>query len=82
MVYTISNEDTAKLFLDGKLEKKMFLGGNFSNWNDTYSFGIANEFIDSKPWLGTFYLTAIYNRALTDNEINHNYYLNIEGLKK
>ncbi|MBK8944251.1 MAG: T9SS type A sorting domain-containing protein [Ignavibacteriae bacterium] len=72
-LYTFSDNDTAKMYINGVLQKEMHLSGVFNNWDSTYLFGIANEFNDSKPWLGTYYLIAIYNRALNENEIQHNF---------
>lgn len=79
-VCTHSIDDTTKIFINGKLEKKVFLNGTFDNWDSTFVLAIANELIDNKPWLGTYYLTAIYDRALTTSEIEHNYLLKIEEL--
>jgi hypothetical protein len=79
LVYTHSADDTTKFFINGELENKMFLGGTFNNWDSTFALGIANEFIENKPWFGTYYLTAIYSRALTNNEIYHNYERGVEG---
>ncbi|MBK7105276.1 MAG: T9SS type A sorting domain-containing protein [Ignavibacteriae bacterium] len=79
IVYTLSSEDTAKLYLNGVLEKTMHLNGTFDNWDANYSFGIANEFNDDKPWFGTYYLTAIYDRSLTNDEILHNYSIGVSN---
>lgn len=57
----------------------MHLNGTFDNWDANYSFGIANEFNDDKPWFGTYYLTAIYDRSLTNDEILHNYSIGVSN---
>ncbi|MDX1701545.1 MAG: LamG-like jellyroll fold domain-containing protein, partial [Melioribacteraceae bacterium] len=82
IVYNYSDNDTARLFINGELITQRHIAGTFSNWDTTYSFGIANEFIDNKPWRGTFYLAAVYNRALSSAEIKHNFSQSIPSLKE
>ncbi len=48
-------------------------GATFSNWDNSYIFGLANEIQATRTWLGEIYLVAIYNRALTAAEISTNY---------
>lgn len=80
VVYTLSMDDTAKIYLNGVLDSKMYLEGTFENWDSTYLFGVGNEFVDNKPWLGSFYYLGIFDRELSKNEIQHNYLLGIDGI--
>jgi glycopeptide antibiotics resistance protein len=48
---------------------------DFHNWNRNYTFQLANEASFDRPWLGTIYLAAIYDRALTPEEIARHYQL-------
>jgi glycopeptide antibiotics resistance protein len=41
----------------------------FSSWNSFFSFQIGNEATLDRPWLGKIHFVAIYNRALTADEI-------------
>ncbi len=45
----------------------------YDNWDDTYEFGLGNEINDERPWLGEFFLVAIYNQWLTPEEIAQNF---------
>jgi hypothetical protein len=63
------------LFLVQLLSKPLIsetVGGDFSNWTD-YRLTLANELNQNHPWLGELYLVAIYNRALTTDEVSQNY---------
>ena len=42
-------------------------------WNRNDRLAMANEIIGGRPWLGRLYLTAIYNRALSADEVSRNY---------
>ena len=80
IVYTLSKNDTAKIYLNGVLENKTYIENSFDNWDSTYFFGIGNEFVDNKPWLGALYFCGIFDRELSKNEIQHNYLLGIDGI--
>jgi len=47
--------------------------GTYSNWDVTDNFNIGNEGSSNRPWSGTIYLVAVYNRALTEAEIQQNF---------
>jgi len=49
------------------------ISGDFSNWDDTMHFALGNEFEEDRTWLGEYHLIAIYNRALSQAEVNQNY---------
>ena len=34
---------------------------------------LANELTEDRPWLGEFYLVAIYDRALSQDEVSRNF---------
>ena len=40
---------------------------------DEYLFYLGNEGTTDRPWLGEYHLVAIYNRALSDQEILQNF---------
>lgn len=67
-------------FVDGDV------GGNFTDpgdghdgWDDTYTFVMANEDGVSRPFLGDYHLVAIYNRALSREEIGANFQAGAEA---
>lgn len=82
LVFTFDNNDTVKLFINGNLISKTKIEGDFSNWNSEYKFAIANELNEDLPWLGSYFLLSIYNRALSGTEIYHNYTLGVDNINK
>ncbi len=75
VLYTRDASGQNQLFIDGNLTAKGSTSGNFSNWGN-YALGLGNEphpELGDRPWLGTLHLVAIYDHALTENEIALNY---------
>ncbi|HPF13095.1 MAG: LamG domain-containing protein [Planctomycetes bacterium] len=72
VVYTRRLDGQARLFVDGQVASDTQLAGDLSNWDPSYPLVLANEFGASRPWLGEFYLVALYDRALTAAEVNQN----------
>lgn len=72
IVYT-RTPSTAKLYVDGSEVASETISGNFSNWDSSYLFGLANEFTMNRTWLGELHLIAIYNRDLSATEVTQNF---------
>ena len=72
VVYTRRADGQARLFVDGQIVSETQLGGDMSNWDPSYRFALANEVGANRPWLGEFYLVAMYDRALSATEIEQN----------
>ena len=79
IVYTRYITGEARLFVNGKKVAETPVGGDASNWDSSMRLGLANEFSGDRPWLGTFYLVAIYSRDLTAKEIHHNFLVGSDG---
>ena len=64
------------MYINGSEISSDSLPGDFSDWfgGADKKFGIASSYT-GRNWLGVFYYTGIYNRALSSAEINHNYSL-------
>ena len=45
----------------------------FANWDPDFTFQLGNEGTLDRPWRGTFYLVALYEHALTAEEVRMNY---------
>jgi hypothetical protein len=73
VLYTFNSEGIAKIYVNGAEASSRTIGGNLSNWNGSYFFGLANEMTKDRPWLGELYLVAVYDRALDPQEINQNF---------
>ncbi|MEM9775970.1 MAG: PQQ-dependent sugar dehydrogenase, partial [Chloroflexota bacterium] len=72
VVLTIDGSGSAKILIDGVQAAESNIGGNLSNWDDSYYLILGNERSNDRPWLGTFALVAIYCEALTQSEIQSN----------
>jgi hypothetical protein len=73
VVYTRDDAGTATLYIDGAKRASMAVSGSFSNWGDSFRLALGNEITNNRPWLGEFHLLAIYNRAITSEEVIQNY---------
>jgi len=82
VVYTKNSDGLSKFYINGNEDNSFTLTGNFSAWDSTFSFGLGNEFNTDRNWRGTYYLTAIYNRALSSNEVLHNFSVKFHGFPK
>ncbi|MEM9161687.1 MAG: LamG domain-containing protein, partial [Cyanobacteria bacterium P01_F01_bin.4] len=78
VVYTRDAQGVAQLYLDGQAVAKTTVKGDFSNWDDSFHLALANELApgpvdqqpkNSRPWFGKYYRVALYNRALTADEV-------------
>jgi len=72
-VFTRAADGTIKTYRDGALVLTESKGGDLSNWDDGYSIILGNGAGGPLYWEGTYYLTAIYSRALTGTEVLQNY---------
>ncbi len=48
-------------------------GGNLSSWDDTFAFVLGSEAGGENSWSGKLRLVAIYNRALSQQQIDQNF---------
>jgi hypothetical protein len=48
-------------------------GGTLADWDDTFAFVLGNEVSGDRQFQGVFRLVAVYNRALTDQQIQTNF---------
>ncbi len=75
LVYTWSAESQiARLYQDGKqVAEKNDVSVDFSSWSTDCKLALGNEFEGGeRAWLGDIQLVAIYNSALTRQEIEQN----------
>jgi len=73
LVYTRDAVGNAKLYVNNVEWASGIASGDLSNWDNGYAFALANELTGNRPWLGTFYLVAIFNRALSQAEVEQNF---------
>jgi hypothetical protein len=48
-------------------------GGTISDWDDTFAFVLGNEVSGDRQFQGVFRLVAVYNRVLTEPQIQTNF---------
>ena len=73
VVYTRDASGQEKWYIDGTVVDSDHRSGNFTNWDQSYFFALGNELTMNRKWNGTFYLAAVYAKALNPNEVALNY---------
>jgi hypothetical protein len=73
VLYTFQTTGEAVIYINGEPVASKLVGGDLSNWNEEYRMALANEMIGSRGWLGKFHLVAIYDRALSSDEVVQNF---------
>ena len=73
VIYTRSSDGNASLYIDSQLVSTETIGGDFSNWDDSYRLGLGDEFSGGRSWLGSFDQFAVYNQAFDVSEVQQNY---------
>ena len=61
------------LYINGSKVAEGFRPGSLNTWKDNYYIRLGNEADQIHSWKGTFYVVAIYDRALNYREISNNY---------
>jgi len=59
--------------IDGKQVANKNVPGSTANWDASFRLALGNELSGDRPWLGTYFLVAIYDRELTPAEIVANF---------
>jgi hypothetical protein len=72
VVYSRDASGIRKIYINGDLDASGVVTGNLSNWED-YFLLLGNEATENRPWLGELYLVAIFDHALNNEQINHNF---------
>ncbi len=73
LVITHHKDGRTRIFLDKFVVAETIIPGDFSTWNPRFPLVLANEASGDNPWLGTIYLLAVYERALSLDEVKQNF---------
>jgi len=73
VVFTHSMDGNEALYLNGDKVYEGTAEGSFDNWSNDFEFLLANELTGERPWSGVYYLVAVYNSALNEEEVEINY---------
>jgi len=80
VVYTRDPSGSVTIYLDSGLARSGFTGGTCANWDAGYPLALGNELSEDRPWLGVYFLVAVYDRALSSAEIAQNFAAGSPGL--
>ncbi len=69
IVCTRRADGTRTIYVNGAVATSDISTGTFTPWNDAFYLALANEFVAPRAWLGSYHLVAVYNRALTSEEV-------------
>ena len=64
---------TRKTCIDGSEDVSGSISGDFSTWNSSYKFALANELTNNRDWLGELHLVAVYDRDLSSSDVRQNF---------
>ena len=73
VVFTHQQNGASRVFLDGSQAASTSIQGDLSNWDAAYKLALANELTGARPWLGEFHRVALYDCALTADEVGESF---------
>lgn len=75
VVLTYDPVNGRRLYVNGNFTGDMDAekGGTVGNWDDTFVFLLGNETSGNRKWQGTIRFAAVFNRALTQEQIQQNF---------
>ncbi len=81
LVYTRDRDGVETLYINGEVAGTGQTEVDFSGWNPhTFKLSLCNSLGFENGWTGKLFLTAIYNRALAEDEVRQNYSAGKENL--
>ena len=79
LVLVNDNNANVILYVDGQEIHREVRPGGLSTWDNSYRLAIGDEISRDRPWAGTFHLGGVYNRALTEAEVQQNFAAGPDG---
>lgn len=73
VVFTRDAAGVTKVYLNGTEVAEGFAGNTLGNWIGAHSISLGGELDGTRQWLGTYYMLAFYDRALTPSEVVQNF---------
>jgi Concanavalin A-like lectin/glucanases superfamily len=75
VVLTYSAINGRRLYVNGNYTGDVDArsGGTLANWDDTFAFLLGNETSSDADWQGTIRFAAVFNRALTQAQVQQNF---------
>ena len=78
VVYTFDKSGKALLFVNGKQRSDENVGADLNSWDGKYHLALGDEMVGSRLWKGTYFLVAIFDRALAAKEIEQHFKAGID----
>ena len=72
VVVTHDEESELAIWVDGALVASETRTGAFDEWSTEHILAVGNEITLERPYVGTVHLVAVYDRALSNSEIQQN----------
>ena len=69
LVYTRSADGSETYYIDGDRVANSRRAGSFANWDTRHTLKLGNEDSQDRPWRGTFHMFAVFDRALTAEDV-------------
>ncbi len=73
IVYTRERDGQTRLYVNGKVVMQKNVTGALSNWDGPRYIALGDEITGGRPWLGEYYLVALYNRNLSPAEVGRHF---------
>ena len=75
VVMTYDATNGRRIYVNGQFtgDADSVTGGSLSEWDSSYVFILGSDVGGANQWLGKIRMVAIYNRALTEQEITQNF---------
>ena len=73
VVFTHDHNGRECVYLNGVRRSETTRPGKLTNWDDGLHLALGNEFTHDRSWLGTYYMVAIYSRALGAEDVITNF---------
>lgn len=68
----VADNDERRLYVNNQLERSS-PAGNLNAWDATYRLVMFEEPQQTRAWVGTIALVAMYNRALSEDDVEQNF---------
>ncbi|WP_433326967.1 LamG-like jellyroll fold domain-containing protein [Spirillospora sp. CA-294931] len=70
VAYTRSADGRARIYFNGQLKAEHTVGGSLATWSDQFELALGDAMTGGRAWLGTYRMVAVYNRALSAEEVS------------
>nr|MDJ0837364.1 PKD domain-containing protein [Acidobacteriota bacterium] len=74
VVFVREPSGLSRIYVNDVIAAEQTVSGDAGNWDDSFLFALGNEINPmERAWLGTYYLVAVYTRALSETEVADHY---------